>query len=309
MALRVCVLGSSSSGNCTYVASRGTAILVDAGFSGRETVRRLGEIGVAGDAIHAICLTHEHSDHTAGLAALHRGGRVSLFANSGTIQGLEARPGSEKFSWNIFTPGSPFAIGDLLVEPFSVPHDAYDPVGFVISHQGCRVGVVTDMGMVTGLIRERLRACNAVVIESNHDELLLKNADRPWHLKQRIFSRQGHLSNEHAAELIAEIAGPQLRVVFLAHLSDQCNRPELALAAVRDALGRRGVAHVSVKLSSKERVSDVWDGGLEEPPQQREVGARQDGHDEAGQGDMPVGGAEGGFEEPVADHVAEVDRA
>ncbi len=309
MSLRVCVLGSSSSGNCTLVASPSTAILVDAGFSGRETVRRLGEIGVAGEAIQAICLTHEHSDHTAGLTALYRGGRVALFANSGTIQGLEARPGADKLSWNIFTPGSPFAIGDLRVEPFSVPHDAYDPVGFVILHEGCRVGVVTDMGMVTGLIRERLRACNALVIESNHDELLLKNADRPWHLKQRIFSRQGHLSNEHAADLIAEIAGPHLRVVFLAHLSDQCNRPELALAAVNDALRKRGMTHVAVKLSAKDRVSDVWDGALEGPPEDQEVGAGQKGHQQAGQADIPVRGTEGGAEIPVADHVTKMDRA
>ncbi len=261
MSLKVCVLGSSSSGNCTYVASRQTGILVDAGLSGRETARRLEAIGVTGDAIRAICLTHEHSDHTAGLAALSRGGRVALFANSGTIQGLEARPGADKLTWNIFTPGSPFDVGDLRIEPFSVPHDAYDPVGFVIAAEGIRVGVVTDMGMVTGLIRERLRLCNAVVVESNHDELLLKNADRPWQLKQRIFSRQGHLSNEHAADLIAEIAGAHLEVVFLAHLSDQCNRPELALAAVNDALRKRGVEHVAVRLTAKDRVSAVWESG------------------------------------------------
>lgn len=264
MSLKVCVLGSSSSGNSTYVASPRTAILVDAGLSGRETVRRLGEIGVAGDSICAVCVTHEHSDHTSGLAALCRGGRVALFANSGTIQGLEARPGAEKLTWNVFTPGSPFEIGDLRIEPFSVPHDAYDPVGFVIASGGIRVGVVTDMGMVTGLIRERLRSCNAVVIESNHDELMLKNADRPWHLKQRIFSRQGHLSNDHAADLIAEIAGAHLSAVFLAHLSDQCNRPELALSAVREALRKRGVTHVAVKLTAKDRVSEVWDGGATE---------------------------------------------
>lgn len=257
--MKVCVLGSSSSGNCTYVASGCTAILIDAGLSGRETVRRLAEIGVDGERISAICLTHEHSDHTAGLSALHKGGRIALYANSGTIQGFEAKAGADRLKWNIFAPGSPFTVGDMRVEPFSVPHDAYDPVGFIVESEGQRVGVVTDMGMVTGLIRERLRSCNAVVVESNHDELLLKNADRPWHLKQRIFSRQGHLSNEHAADLIAGIAGAHLAVVFLAHLSDECNRPELAMSAMDQALRKRGVHHVAVKLTAKDRVSEVWD--------------------------------------------------
>lgn len=264
MSLKVCVLGSSSSGNCTYVASGKTAILVDAGFSGRETARRLGLIGVGVEAISAICVTHEHSDHTAGLAVLHRGGKVALFANSGTIQGVKARGGGERLAWNVFSTGSPFEIGDLRVEPFSVPHDAYDPVGFIVGCEGRRVGVVTDMGMVTGLIRERLRTCNAIVIEANHDELLLKNADRPWHLKQRIFSRQGHLSNEHAGDVLAEVAGPHLEAVFLAHLSDQCNRPELAVSAVKDALKKKGISHVAVHLTAKDMVSEIWDGSGEE---------------------------------------------
>lgn len=258
MSLRLCVLGSSSSGNCTYVASSRTAILIDAGFSGRETLRRLAEIGVDPGTISAICVTHEHSDHTAGLSALHRGGKVALYANSGTIQGVTARSGEGRLAWNVFSTGSPFEIGDLRIEPFSVPHDAYDPVGFVVVCDGCRVGVVTDMGMVTGLIRERLRSCNAIVIEANHDELLLKNADRPWHLKQRIFSRQGHLSNEHAGDVIADIAGPHLSAVFLAHLSDQCNRPELAVSAMSEALKKKGIAHISIKLTTKDRVSEVW---------------------------------------------------
>lgn len=263
MSLKVCVLGSSSSGNCTYVASSRTAILIDAGFSGRETVRRLAAIGVQPEAISAICVTHEHSDHTSGLSMLHRGGKVALYANSGTIQGVEARSGGGNLAWNVFSAGSAFEVGDLVIEPFSVPHDAYDPVGFIVVGDGCRAGIVTDMGMVTGLIRERLRSCNAIVIEANHDELLLRNADRPWHLKQRIFSRQGHLSNEHAAEVVAEVAGPHLSAVFLAHLSDQCNRPELAVSAVSEALRKRGVAHVSVRLTAKDKVSEVWEGGGE----------------------------------------------
>ena len=258
MALRLCVLGSSSGGNSTYVASDQTAILVDAGLSGRETARRLAAIGVDVAAIRAVCLTHEHTDHTAGLGVLHRNGKVPLYANSGTIEGVEAKLGKGALEWNVFATGSPFQIGDLLVEPFSVPHDAYDPVGFVVSHGESRVGIVTDMGVVTGLIRERLKRCNAVVLESNHDEQLLKDADRPWHLKQRIFGRQGHLSNAHAAQLVAEISGPGLSAVFLAHLSGECNRPDLALKAVGRALEKIGLKHVAVRVAPPDAVSDVW---------------------------------------------------
>ncbi len=258
--MKVCVLGSSSAGNCTYVASGRTAVLVDAGLSGRETGKRLAEIGVATDSISAICLTHEHGDHTSGLAALSRAGRISLYANSGTAEGMAAKPGAAPLPWNIFSNGSPFQVGDMVIEPFSVPHDAYDPVGFVIRCDEVRVGVVTDMGMVTGLIRERLRPCNVLVIESNHDERMLKDADRPWHLKQRIIGRQGHLSNDHAAELVSEIGGAHLRMVFLAHLSGDCNRPELALMAVTESLTKRGLTHVRVDVAPPDRVSSVWEG-------------------------------------------------
>ena len=258
MTLRMCVLGSGSGGNCTYVATAQTAILVDAGLSAKETGRRLAAIGVAPESIAAVCVTHEHSDHTAGLAVLQRRGRLKLYANSGTIEGIELRDGRGALPWNIFATGVPFQIGDLIVEPFSVPHDAYDPVGFVIRAGAARVGIVTDMGMVTTLIRERLRNCQAIVIESNHDEHMLRDAERPWYLKQRIIGRQGHLSNEHAAELIAEIAGGDLGLVFLAHLSAQCNRPELALKVAMEALRVKSITGTVVKVAGANEVSEVW---------------------------------------------------
>ncbi len=258
--MKVCVLGSGSGGNCTYVASGQTAILVDAGLSGRATGQRLAECGASLDSVQAICVTHEHSDHTSGLAVLSRSGQIKLYANSGTIEGIEAKVDVKKLPWNVFSAGAMFRIGDLAINPFTVPHDAYDPVGFVISHGATQVGVVTDMGMVTGLIRERLRPCNVLVIESNHDEQMLKDADRPWHLKQRIIGRQGHLSNQHAADLLVEIAGPHLQTVFLAHLSGECNRPELARKTVADALEKAGHPHVRVIVAPPDKVSEVWEG-------------------------------------------------
>lgn len=257
--MRICVLGSGSGGNSTYVASGTTAILIDAGLSGRATTQRLALCGVELESICAVCVTHEHSDHTSGLGVLHRAGRVKLYATGGTVEGLGAKSGDKPLQWNIISAGSPFTIGDLVIDPFTVPHDAYDPVGFVIRDGITRLGVVTDMGMVTGLIRERLRACNVLVIETNHDEELLKAADRPWHLKQRIIGRQGHLSNRHAAELLTEIAGPHLKAVFLAHLSGECNRPELALKTISDALVQAGHHHVNVMLAHPDRASEVWE--------------------------------------------------
>lgn len=257
MSLEVCVLGSGSSGNCAYVASKRTRILIDAGLSRSEIVRRLMTIGSDLSRIDAVCVTHEHQDHTTALGVLRRKAGLPLYANTGTIEAIENNAELQGLSWNVFTPGVPFDVGDLKITPFSVPHDSYDPVGFVVCSEGSRVGVVTDIGMATTLVRERIRDCHALIIESNHDEELLRDAARPWGLKQRIAGRQGHLSNRQAGELLAEVAGPNLKVVFLAHLSADCNRPELALEAARQALNEGGHPGIAVKLTYPDRVSEV----------------------------------------------------
>ena len=258
MGLQICVLASGSSGNCTLVRSDDTAILVDAGLSGRETARRLESVGVSLDQVQAVCLSHEHNDHTAGVSVLHRRHGIALFANSSTIEALNRDNGTSALRWSVFQTGSPFVVGSLRIEPFSVPHDASDPVGFIVSHGAMRIGVVTDMGSVTHLIRERLRPCRAIVLEANHDVEMLQGSDRPWSLKQRILGRQGHLSNEHAADLIADIAGPGLEQIFLAHLSAECNRADLALKTTVQRLEKIGHQHVRVSLSYPDRISDVW---------------------------------------------------
>ncbi len=263
--LQICVLASGSGGNCTYVASPRTAVLVDAGLSARDTMRRLTTAGVAADTLRGILITHEHGDHTAGVPVLTRRYGLPLYANSGTIDGMERNPRMRKLPWNRFMTGTPFLIDDLTIEPFSVPHDCYDPVGFVVHTGGIRVGLVTDMGMTTTLIRERLRQCQALVIESNHDEQLLMASDRPWTLKQRIRGSQGHLSNRHAADLIAEVAGPELVDVFLAHLSAECNAPHVALECAREALNARGLAHVTVHCTRQDRPGMVWHSGAFAP--------------------------------------------
>lgn len=258
MSLRVSILGSGSSGNCTYITSDNTAVLIDAGLSAREIGRRLESLGAAVSDIRGICVSHEHGDHTQGLRVLHRRQGVPLYANGGTVEALCRDPAFGGVAWQIFTTGAAFAVGDLLVEPFSVPHDAYEPVGFVVSRGELRVGVVTDMGMPTTLIRERLRHCRLLIVESNHDEQMLQDAQRPWLLKQRIRGRQGHLSNQRAAAMLAEIAGPQLTTVFLAHLSADCNRPELAQQTVLDELGRAGHTHIAVNVTYPDRPTELF---------------------------------------------------
>ena len=260
MSLRVCVLGSGSSGNCTFIGCDSSGVLIDAGLSALQTSARMEKIGVRMAGIRGICLSHEHNDHTAGLRVLNRRHGIPVYANSGTVEALSRGEALAGLEWQVFSTGTAFSVGSFSVEPFTVPHDALDPVGFVVQAGGVRVGVVTDMGMSTTLIREKLKSCHVIVVEANHDEDMLKTSKRPWSLIQRILGRQGHLCNEAAAQMLAEIAGPDLRHVYLAHISQQCNRRELALKTVERILRAKGHSHIRISLTYPDQVSDVWEG-------------------------------------------------
>lgn len=256
--MKTCILASGSSGNCIFVGSRQERVLIDAGLSARETARRLEQIGIPVSTISAVCLTHEHSDHIAGLATLHQRHGIRLFANSGTIEAIRRDVKMHRLQWQTFSTGVPFQIGDLTFAPFPVSHDAYEPVGFVVACGNTKLGIVTDLGISTHLVREHLRHCQALIVEANHDEYLLSGARRPWVLKQRIAGRQGHMSNAHAAQMVAEIASPSLAQVFLCHLSQDCNRPELALKEVKNAIAKRGIKDIRVKLTFADQISEIW---------------------------------------------------
>ena len=258
MSLKVCILASGSRGNCAYIASETTAILVDAGISRKKILQRMEDIGESVDALQGICVSHEHSDHIGGLSVLTRHHDIPLYANRGTVEATLRDKKMADTKWNIFTNGCEFEIGDLTIEAFSVPHDAFDPVGYNITCGDVRIGVVTDIGVPTTLTRERLKNCNAVIIESNHDENLLKDSSRPWSLKQRILGRQGHLSNEQTADVLRDIAHPGLEHVFLAHLSEDCNSEELAVKTTKAALAEKGGEHVEVTLGYPDKVSVTW---------------------------------------------------
>ncbi len=257
MSLTLSVLASSSAANCIFVASETTAILVDAGLSLRRLEERLAALGQGVEKLQGICLSHEHADHISGVPVLCRRHGIPVYANAGTIEGARRAWKDFEPAWRVFETGTTFTIGDLSIESFAVPHDAYDPVGFVIGSGIARVGIATDMGMPTTLIRERLRGCQGIVVESNHDERMLRDSERPWALKQRILGRQGHLSNRHAAEMVAEIAGPGLRCVVLAHVSSECNEPHVAVGEMRESLKARGCTDVQIAVAAEDAAT-VW---------------------------------------------------
>jgi phosphoribosyl 1,2-cyclic phosphodiesterase len=236
------VLGSGSAGNCALVATDRCRVLVDAGLSARQMVHRLEQIGVGPEQLDGILLTHEHGDHCAGLEVLcRRFASVPIYCNALTADALR-HSGClrEHRNWRLFPTGGDFEICDIAIQTFPVPHDAVDPVGFMFHHGAAALGLLTDLGFATKLVHERVRAATTLLIETNHDSALLSACTkRPWSVKQRIMSRHGHLSNEAAAGVIDQVlqGGGQLRRAVLGHLSRDCNRPELALRAMRGSAG------------------------------------------------------------------------
>lgn len=251
MPVRLTILGSGSSGNCAYLETDEARILIDAGFSLRQTRQRLATIGRGPENLTGILITHEHSDHVAGLAALSEKLHIPVYCNRPTREAIEYQL-SVKLDCRIFTTGSSFEIGDLMVETFSIPHDAQDPVGFLLQTAAGNIGFLTDLGHATRLVLERVRRANVLVLESNHDIKMLQDCPhRPWSLKQRILSRHGHLSNEAAADAAEQIMSADLRHVYLGHLSRECNRPELAHRVADERLKKIGASHVRLEVTSQ----------------------------------------------------------
>ena len=238
--MEVCILGSGSSGNCTYVSAGGTRVLIDAGLGYKDTCTRLGTINVPLSSIHGVLITHDHDDHAKSASAIRRRHNIDLYANEGTVTAVERSTNYKKVDWAVFENGSPFNIGHLHVEAFQVPHDAADTVGFVITHDRIRLGIATDLGIATPQIEKKLADCDALILETNHDpEMLLKSKRGPASIA-RIRGPRGHLSNEDAAELLSRVLCPRLRTVFMAHRSAECNTLSLAERALRDALIKAG---------------------------------------------------------------------
>lgn len=247
--MRFSILGSGSSGNAALLVTEGARILIDAGFSARKLEQLLLAAGESLARIDAIFLTHEHGDHAAAIEGLKNFPELPIFANSATSRAIQAKlDPTHRPAWQLFETGSRFRFRDLEIESFAVPHDAHDPVGFrftaghaedLFSPRRSLV-FLTDLGHAPQHIREHLRACDVVVVEANHcSELLKADNKRPWSTKQRIAGRHGHLSNEAVRELLASVASPSWRRVYLTHLSRDCNSRaaiETALTAIRATL-------------------------------------------------------------------------
>ncbi len=234
MSLHFRILGSSSSGNAALIKTAHCKVLIDAGFSARKLDQMLRACGESLAEIDAVFLTHEHGDHCSGIKGLRRHPHIKVFANRDTMQAVQSKL-NHRPAWQVFETGSSFTFSDLDVTSLSIPHDAYDPVGYVFSagdntlfSPQRSIAWVTDLGYVPGNVREKIRDADLLVLEANHcSEMLEKDERRPWSLKQRIRGRHGHLSNDAALELLRGVESPRWRHVCLAHLSKDCNEVSL----------------------------------------------------------------------------------
>jgi len=237
MGVSVSMLASGSRGNCALVSSSSTKILVDAGISCREIFKRMKGLGDDPHSLSAILITHEHCDHIYGVATLAKKLRIPIFMTGATYQSWQRamrdesgqKPKLDKF--DRFESGHTFQVGDIAVKPFTIPHDAADPVGFTFRAEGIKVGIATDLGYIPVSVRDNLRGCDVLVVESNHDLEMLRVGPYPWSVKQRVMSRVGHLSNDY---------DNSATFVVLAHLSEQNNHPEIARREAERALATRG---------------------------------------------------------------------
>ena len=233
--MRFACLGSGSEGNALLVEVGPTRLLVDCGFGVRDTVARLGRIGVAPDSISAIVVTHEHSDHVGGVAAFATRFGTPVWLTFGTLSSMAERFAALPQVFG-FDSHDAFAVDDIEVQPFPVPHDAREPVQFVLTDGQWRLGVLTDLGVATVHVEASLSGCDALVLECNHDRNMLAKGSYPYPLKQRISGNFGHLDNEAAAALLSRLDNSRLKHLFAAHLSQENNTRELAQGALAGAL-------------------------------------------------------------------------
>jgi phosphoribosyl 1,2-cyclic phosphodiesterase len=248
--VRLVPLASGSKGNAALLEFGTTRLLLDAGLSARRLTTRLEEIGVEPREITAVLLSHEHEDHTRGAELFSRRHGTPVACCWETLEAMDRSP-AHFSEWTSLTPGELFDLGGVKVLPFPVPHDAAKPVGFVIEGDGLRVGMVTDLGHATTLVLERLRGCEVLMIESNHDDRMLMDGPYPWHLKQRVSGRLGHLSNREAAEMLRHTAAENCRAVVLTHLSEKNNTPALARQAATSVLASNGNCRVEMRVASQ----------------------------------------------------------
>lgn len=261
--MQAIILGSGSKGNCTLVRSGNHQLLIDNGFSGKETVRRLRALGVDPQELHGIVVSHEHNDHIRGVGVLARKLRIPVYISESTYAPVQKHLGS--IDARFFRSGAAIRHGDLVIETIPLPHDAADPVGFIFSSNGngsvgSKLAHITDLGRVTPDITRRLREISALIIEANHDVEMLLDGPYPWTTKQRIRSRNGHLSNEASAELIADVVShTEIQQVTLAHMSENNNDPNLARDTILRHVEATTGKNLTVNIASQHSPAKLID--------------------------------------------------
>lgn len=261
--MQVCLLASGSKGNAVYIEGGESRLLIDAGLSARELTTRLDRIGVAAEHLNGLLVTHEHSDHCRGLGPMARRFGLPVHIHPDTHAAL-SRVGKLP-ELQMFETGDGFAFRDLQVQTFPITHDAAAPVGFTIETAEGKIGVVTDLGLATRLVVQHLKECRVLILESNHDEDMLRNGPYPWHLKQRIRSNHGHLSNIASSELLEGLLWEGLEAVFLAHLSETNNHPSLAESCALEILAKQNICRPQVILGCQHQTSFCFSSSLREP--------------------------------------------
>lgn len=257
--MRIAALGSGSRGNSLLVEAGSTRLLVDAGLSGRQLERRLTALEVEPESVAAIVVTHEHRDHTSGVGVAARRWGWPVYMSRRTATACRSLLSGD-VEVRIFEREASFRIGDVEVHPFLTSHDAADPLAVTLTEpeSGLKIGVATDLGRPTVPVRNALRACHFLVLEANHDDLLLRDGPYPWSVKERIGGSRGHLSNRMAAELAVELHHPELGGVLLAHMSEECNDGSLALRTVGEALS--GIDYKGlIDVAPQERPTPLYD--------------------------------------------------
>ncbi|MCM1102078.1 MAG: MBL fold metallo-hydrolase [Clostridium sp.] len=234
--MRLCSIASGSSGNCIYVGSDATHLLVDVGISGKRTESGLNLLGLTGEDIDGILVTHEHADHINGLGVMARKYGIPIYATRGTIEAIRNMESVGRINESLFhevREDEKLVIKDLTVNPMKISHDAAQPVAYRVSYGRKKVAICTDLGHFTDYTVDCLRGMDALLLEANHDVNMLQVGAYPYYLKQRILSDKGHLSNENSGRLLSRVLHDGLQAILLGHLSRENNLPELAYEAVR----------------------------------------------------------------------------
>ena len=262
MTIKFCSLSSGSSGNCQYIETDNTKILIDGGFSGKKIEGLLSSIGVDPCELDGIFITDEHIDHVRGVGVLSRRYDLPIFANANTWIGMEKTIGKIKENnIRVFTSEKDLDIRDITVCPIKIFHDALEPVGYIIYYKKNKISIVTDTGFVNDIMKEKMKGSNLYLMESNHDVDMLKEGSYPWALKQRVLSTRGHLSNIDAGMVLGDLVSASGEIILLGHLSQENNKPELAHKTVKDSMMNLGIDvdnDLTLDLTYRDKVTKVY---------------------------------------------------